>query len=211
MVPEALDLIDSLALDRPEKPPLAPVERAREHEILPHQKALLVTEVVEHVGLVHPASPAANAVEVGLHGRAQKVVVVLAGHCGHQVVGGDPTRALGEKRKAVHLELERLAPAVVVTVELDRSEADTVRPDVDHRPAVQKLHGERVERLASQTVGPPQAGIGHGERESFGFIDARPVDLDACAVRDTGEAPGRQLHPARKIDRAAPVFLDNRH
>ena len=107
------------------------VQRAGEHEILPHQQPELVAQVVEILALVDAAAPDPHHVHVGLGRAAQVPLVVGAGQPGDETVRGNPVGALGEDRPAVDDKLERFAPRVGVAVQGDRAQSDPALPPAD--------------------------------------------------------------------------------
>ena len=96
---------------------------------------------------------------VGRRGGAEQRVQLRRGHAGREGVGRNPVGALGEDRHAVDDEGERLAPFVRLAPQLERAQADLVRPGVERPIAGGQLDFDPIERLGAEPVRPPQLRV----------------------------------------------------
>ncbi len=145
------------------------------------------------LALVDPAAPHADHVHVGLSRGAQVARIVVAREARDETVRRYPVRALGEDRAAVDDELECFAPFVGMAVEHDGTQADPARPGADYATgAIDDFKGDRVERLGTVVVGPPEVGI-----FDFGFsiFDCG----DDAAVAGDGAANARGVVGAGEL------------
>ena len=109
----------------PEDVVLPRIVHAREHQVLPHEEAELVADVVEVLGFVGHRAADADHVHAGI--REQTQGVAMLERLGREScdVQGRPADAATEDRGAVHDQPEPVA--VGVAVEIDRAESDAPR------------------------------------------------------------------------------------
>ena len=189
MVAQAADVVLKLGADARLEVFAQVVHGAGEHEVLPHQQAQLVADVIEEVVGIVPAAPDAHGVHVGQTRVLQQPPRALGGAAAQQVVLGDVIRAHREDLHAVDDVAEVLAGGVLFAGNGERPKADAALPAVQLHavPGQPDLHG--VHRLVAEARGPPELGI---------------LDFD-CAFRAVGEVAGAVggLHVHVHLQRAA--------
>ena len=163
---------------------------AGKHEVLPHQKPLLVTQVVEIIPRINAAAPDADHIEVGVHTHLQERICLLAAHPCQNIVFRDIVRPHGKERPPVHFHGKCLAPAVRLSFHRDSPKTDPpddsfscpvrfrgVSPRTARLAALPVNPGEipreilkdrfhLIQRLPAQPVWPPQLWIRHRERDT---------------------------------------------
>ena len=154
------DVLAGLGLDLGAHRLVLAVGRAREREVLPHEQAALVGEVVQVVGLVDAAAPHAQQVDVRLQRVVHPTGVPVAVDPGEEGVVGDPVGAAHEHGLAVDLEQERRPGLVGRGVQLDGAEADPAAPLGRVGPA-RRGHLDVVQRLVAVPGRPPAPHVGH--------------------------------------------------
>ncbi|MPN32112.1 hypothetical protein SDC9_179588 [bioreactor metagenome] len=79
MILQARDLIAKLCLHRGKEFRVRGIHGAAEHAVLPDEQAFFITEIVESLVLVEPASPNSDHIHVGFDARLQKLVIPIFG------------------------------------------------------------------------------------------------------------------------------------
>ena len=153
---QAADIVHKLGFDVLFKVLGEVIHGAGEHEVLPHQQTQLVADIIEEVIGVVAAAPYTDAVHVGGFGVLQQPPGALRIHPGQQVVLGDVVGAHGEDIHAVDAVAEALTPLILLPGDGEGAQADAAAPAV--KPIAQ-LHGDGIQGLIAQTVGPPEGGI----------------------------------------------------
>ena len=142
------------------------INAAGEHEILPDQDAVAVTQIVERVFGVIAAAPDAQHVHVGVGGALDQPLQVAFSDARGKRIGGDPVGALGEQAHAVDVKRKFLAPRVGLLAQLDRAQADLVAALVENGLAVFQRDFDFVQRLRTIAVRPPELRMGDFDRGS---------------------------------------------
>ena len=154
---EARDVLAGLGLDLGAQRLLLGVCRAREREVLPHEQALLVAQVVEVLGLVDPPAPDPQQVHVHRDRLVDPLGVALAGDAVREGIVGDPVGPARPHVLVVDDEREAHAIGVVVHRDAHRAESDAARGGVKNG-AVGRGEGDIdvVQRLIAVRARPPQ-------------------------------------------------------
>ncbi|OQA62696.1 MAG: hypothetical protein BWY37_02240 [Firmicutes bacterium ADurb.Bin262] len=185
MVAQPAELVREFRLNLGEERAVRRVERAREHEVVPHQQPKLVTGVVKSVVFKLASAPQPDHVHVGGPSRPEQVAVALGRLARGQPVAGNPVRALAEQVHPVDAEGHAHAgfgggvARVWLVDDLDGAQAEAARERV-----LADRHGKVVERLLARPVGPPQPGLFDGD------LGRDPV------------AAGRESHRHARLDAA---------
>ncbi len=106
MVAQPAHIVDRFLADIVEQGLVVRIHRAGEHEVLPHQDAVPVAQVVDIVVLVDAAAPDAQHVHVRIGSRADDLVVDRVGDARQEAVIGDIVGALHEDGNAVEFDIK---------------------------------------------------------------------------------------------------------
>src|SRR5690606_4245949 len=102
-----------------------------------------------------------------------------------KTVGWNPVCALGKNRPSINDKLKGLTGNVGMAVQRDRSQADAAQPASDAATVgMEDLNLERVERLRTVPVGPPELGVLHANFCSGAFGDHNAVQRQSVVTRD---------------------------
>ena len=136
---------------------------AGDHEVLPHQQAVLIAQLVEAAVGVVPAAPDPQGVEVGVHGLTDDGFPPPVGDAAEQTVHGNQIRAHGENLHAVQHKAEFAALAVRVRLRADGegAQAELLMAAVDDPAAAEQLHVQVIKGLVAIASCPPQLRIVH--------------------------------------------------
>jgi len=172
MVAEAHDVLARLRLDLRAQRILLGVRRAREQEVLPDQQPQLVGQLVEVVGLVEPAAPDADEVEVRVERLLEAAPHAVARDAHGECVVGDPVDALHEHRLVVDDECERRAGLVGRHVPAHVPESDLARRAIENHAVggCDELDLDVVQRLRAVPDRPPALHLGERERHGRGRV-----------------------------------------
>ena len=129
---------------------------AGEHQILPHQKAVLVAQIKKPVLRVARAAPDADSIVIRLRALRQQPLCALPGKPRQQTVLRNIVRAHRKNRYAVDLVGKALSPRIFVNLHTQRAQTDPALPHILHRAVRQRLHAHRIERLSAVASRPPQ-------------------------------------------------------
>ncbi len=148
---QAGHLIAQLGFDICKESRIGRVHGATEHAVLPHQDALLVTELVEVLLFVQAASPDAQHVHVCIDGILQQLIVAFTREPAHEGVQGNPVGTFCKDVPAVHRENHALSAfCIFLCLDLQGSEADALGCFLS---ADGKL--QRIQYSLALAVGPP--------------------------------------------------------
>ena len=168
------DLVSRLALHRCEKLLVLGIGRTGEHEVLPDHDPVSIARLVELVGLVDPATPDPEQVEVRIHGLADPGPdSIWIRRPGMQAVGY-PVGAEAENRPLVDGETKPRIDPVLAEIQTYRPQSDPTSDGVQGSISATKLHTDLVERLISVTAWPPASRLGNLELQSA--LDSRHRD-----------------------------------
>ena len=169
---------------------------AGKQQVLPDEQTQPVTAVVERIVLEVTAAPHTDGIIIGPHTLTQQLLRALRGDSCQDAVLGDVVRAHGEDGDSVDAEFKLAAPFVRICFDGKRAQADVQVARIQHSAVrAGELHMQRVERMFSVAVGPPELRRIHMKRQSLPAAGAHSTLLPAAAVRACqrsvyGERPG---------------------
>ena len=168
VVPQTPHVVDRLAPHVVEESRVPRVERAGEHEVLPHHHPPFVAQVEEEILFVNPPAPDAEHIHVRLRRRIDDRPVAGRVDPRRKDVLRNVVRPFDKTRNAVHIELETcpLAHAVRLLHQLDFSHADPLRVPIQQVALLVRHecpHG--VEVGLAHAVRPPELRMDDGERD----------------------------------------------
>ena len=158
MVIEAGDLIAHFVGDLIKELLVRWVEAARKHKVLPNHQPHFITEIIEPVRFVAPATPDADHVHVGINGRLQKIAHAVLSDLGKQCVGRDPVRTAHKCVVTIHTKSEGRAFCVRYVDMFNVPETN-----LPCRVSVASGDRQLMKGLRTQTNRPPQIRIGNGQ------------------------------------------------
>ena len=159
VVAQAQDVVDDFGADGGFEFRGQQIGRAGEHEVLPHDQAVLVAPVIEAFVRIPAATPDADEVVVGGFAGFQQSTGALFGHARDDLVFRDIVGAHGEYLGAVVDEAELVAPLVFVLGYGQRTQADAALQGVHRAAVTQEFDAAGIEGLAAEAAHPPQLGM----------------------------------------------------
>ena len=177
---------------------------AGDHEVLPHQQAVLIAQLVEAAVGVVPAAPDPQGVEVGVHSLTDDGFPPLVGDAAEQIVHGNQIRAHGENFHAVQHKAEFAALAVRVRLRADGegAQAELLVAAVDDLAAANQLHIQIIKGLVAVASCPPQLRVIHLDN-AVAVFQENALAVEVCV----DFAPGVTFGGHVQLHRDAAVFV----
>lgn len=200
MTGEPCDVVPRLRLDLLGEF-LLRVRGAREGEVLPHQNAPLVAELVEVGGLVDAPAPDAQQVRPAVDGLLDALPVALPAHSRDEDVVRDPVHTADEHVSPVDPQPEGVAGGVGGGVDGDRPQSEATGPAIQELLPRQELHLGLVQRLLAVADRPPETRIGHVHPHHGVGVMRRELGDHLLAGEPDEQSQGFRRRVAGPLDR----------
>ena len=132
---------------------------AGKHKVLPHHQAQLVTDIIEKIIGIIPASPDPDHVKMGIPAGFKQAPGSFAVHPGKEIVLGNIIRPHGKNTYAVHLMGKFFTELILSPADPHGTQPDPSFPYIEQLAILPQLYTDGIKRLFPIAVGPPQAGL----------------------------------------------------
>ena len=156
---QSSDLIFKLCRDTRLKLGCQSVIRTCEHKVLPNHKTEFVAKIIEIIRRIHASAPNTDAVEIRFHARLKQLLCPLLIGPRKDVVLRDIVRAHRKELHTVNNFCELRAVLIFFGAHFEPAKTDTLCIEVKDISPLNQLCDNRVKRLLSESVRPPEEGI----------------------------------------------------
>ncbi|OPZ71171.1 MAG: hypothetical protein BWY83_01280 [bacterium ADurb.Bin478] len=165
MVAQLLDDGLRLLFDFSEKGLILGIDAAGEHEILPDQNPLAITELIKGLRLVDAAAPHTQRVDIRFYGFAQQLFISCVADPGIDRIARRPIHAFEKNRFAVHLEIKAAFVSFQRLLnQFDRAHAKDAFAAIDLPMIFGQSDGIGQQGRRTMVVRPPQRRILQSKR-----------------------------------------------
>ncbi|MMZ63268.1 hypothetical protein D1872_255130 [compost metagenome] len=106
-----------------EKTLISRIHGAGEHEILPDQNAMLITQVIEYLCFIYTPTPDAQHVHIGLHSGTNLMQITIRSDLRYEAVVRNVVSAFAEDRDSVQLQIKARSCLIPLANQTNGSES----------------------------------------------------------------------------------------